>query len=155
MAIITREEASEVYIIPPHSRSENRIDVNRPTIGVDLSGYKVFTAHSDPNRNEIRQTIAKVARFMTYDNQCQHKRWIIMGDFNTANIPDPPRFPGCFAEKVAPRQMTHPNKKRPGTGTIIDYAIFGGPNSFKGTLQANTKTGDGSSDHWPVEILPK
>nr|QDF82161.1 cytolethal distending toxin B [Scaptomyza nr. nigrita KIV-2019]QDF82162.1 cytolethal distending toxin B [Scaptomyza flava]QDH44045.1 cytolethal distending toxin B [synthetic construct] len=153
MAIITRERASKVYIIPAHSRDPYRIDVNRPTIGVKLSGYTVFTAHSDPNKNEIVDTIGKVARFMASENQCQQTKWILMGDFNEEPAVVNRRLPqasnGCVISIVSPAAAT-----RQASGKIIDYGVYGGPPSTAGSLQATTRTGEGNSDHWPVQIMP-
>nr|QDF82163.1 cytolethal distending toxin B [Drosophila primaeva] len=151
LAIISRQEAQDVYVIPPHSSDWLRLDVNRPIIGINYSGSIVFTTHTDPNRatNEIDATIAFVARFMTTPNQVQ-KLWILMGDFNalpeSIHLPQVPQQ--YFINSVYPLDVTRPNRSLRG-GTVIDYAICGGP--IYATFRADTIIG-GSSDHFPVAI---
>lgn len=133
----------------PHSEHINRVDVNRPILGIRIPGYFVFSAHADPIKrsNEINASISKVSAFMA--NKCPNYKWILMGDFNAApnQIIVPPPFRDCSIAIVAPTVAT-----KPTTNRIIDYGVYGGPNDQGRSLQATTHQDLLGSDHRPVKI---
>ncbi|KAM8718030.1 hypothetical protein ACLKA7_004696 [Drosophila subpalustris] len=53
MAIISKTRAERVYVFPPDSDDVNRVDVNRPILGIRIPGYLVFSAHTDPRPHQI------------------------------------------------------------------------------------------------------
>jgi len=157
MAIISNERAKEVLFFLPHSNYPDRVDTNRPLLGIRLNNYVVLSAHSDPkpSRSEINLSVQKVAHFM--DSECHQTRWILMGDTNLE--PDFVHVPRdtqtCFYSKVIPNTVTKPPTDRSGgPGRIIDYGIYGGPLNWQGHLAAQTQLDRFGSDHFPVIIGP-
>lgn len=148
MAIISTVRAQKVYVFAPHSRNPNRVDVNRPILGISIPGYMVFSVHTDPlASNEIDITIEIIYTYMK--NYCRLERWILMGDFNAQpnEIRVPSASDGCYLQLVYPTQPTKPQR-----GRIIDYAICGGPISWNTHIQAVTEPNLLGSDHFPVII---
>lgn len=148
MAIISTVRAQKVYVFAPHSRDANRVDVNRPILGISIPGYMVFSVHTDPlASNEINETITIINTYMS--NDCRLERWILMGDFNAQpnEISVPSASTGCYLQLVYPAQPTKPQR-----GRVIDYAICGGPISWNTNIQAVTQPNLLGSDHFPVII---
>lgn len=164
MAIISRQRAGEIVIIPPEVRhsstnaaAENyqpRTFINRPVIGIRIANSVFCNIHPEPNRtsNEAPELINIIQQYMW--NFFPDQTWMVLGDFNRR--PDQLRShltqanAGRFIDIIHSGQMTRSSGE-------LDYGIVGGPvihrTAFSGIVaQLLQMQVANPSDHKPVRF---
>ncbi|AWX15899.1 cytolethal distending toxin subunit CdtB [Mergibacter septicus] len=147
LAIVSRQQAEEVIVIPPPTT------VSRPIIGIRIGNDAFFTTHAIANRGSDSPAIVNAV--FEYFNQHPTQRdtnWIIAGDFN--------RSPARLQSTLEPGVQRHvailaPTAPTQQSGGVLDYAVVGNSNNFLGTaLLASLLFGQVRSqllsDHRPV-----
>lgn len=147
LAIVSRQQAEEVIVIPPPTT------VSRPIIGIRIGNDAFFTTHALANQGSDSPAIVNAV--FEYFNQHQSQRntnWIIAGDFN--------RSPTRLQSTLEPGIQRHieilaPTAPTQQSGGTLDYAVVGNSGTFSGTaLLASLLFGQVRSqllsDHRPV-----
>ncbi|MFC0309194.1 cytolethal distending toxin subunit B family protein [Gallibacterium trehalosifermentans] len=150
LAIVSRQRADEVIIIPPPTV------VSRPIIGIRIGNDAFFSVHALANRGVDSTAIVR-AVFDYFNNRPEQRgvNWLIVGDFNRT-----PANLQSSLESSEPGVARHVNIIAPTTptqqsGGTLDYGIVGNSLSFSGTaLIASILFGQIRSqllsDHRPV-----
>ncbi|XP_055906676.1 cytolethal distending toxin subunit B-like [Eupeodes corollae] len=132
MAIVSRERATEVFLLPPETRRnsrnkkeaecDERLFINRPTLGIRIGNAYFFTLHTEPTlQNEADLILNEINRFM---NQVHPQAtWILMGDFNRA--PNTVLGLTQLGSSMKPEIISSIKKTR--GDNVYDYGIVGGP----------------------------
>lgn len=128
LAIVSRQRADEVIVLPPPTV------VSRPIIGIRIGNDAFFSVHALANRG-IDSTAIVRAVFDHFNNNPEQRgvNWMIVGDFN--------RVPSTLQralETAEPAVARHINIIAPTTptqqsGGTLDYGIVGNSLSFTGT----------------------
>ncbi len=165
VAIVTRERANEVVILPPPAR----YDSARPILGVRIGADYYFTVHASANAGSDAGAI--VNRIYEYFARSGNTRsqWMIMGDFNRPPFIPRPSRPNVLGlstllENNYPRaflsiRVVSQDQATQASGGILDYAVIG---QYQGGIRlarhapANLFVpclrGQIASDHSPVRF---
>ncbi|ECF2367670.1 TPA: cytolethal distending toxin subunit B family protein [Salmonella enterica] len=149
LAIVSRQRADEIIVLPPPTTA------SRPIIGIRIGGDAFFTAHALANRGvDSPAIINSVFDFFRNSQRpdIQATNWMIAGDFNREpdilrrSIETPTRNNTAVLSPSAPTQRS---------GGTLDYAVVGNAIAFTTPpLRAGLLFGERvtqiSSDHYPV-----
>lgn len=150
LAIVSRQRADEVFVIPPPTV------VSRPIIGIRIGQDAFFNAHALANRGVDSTAIVRsVFDFFNQRAALRHTNWLIMGDFNRS-----PSQLQTSLDSTEPGVARHiriiaPSAPTQQSGGTLDYAVAGNSFAFSSTaLIASILFGQIKSqllsDHRPV-----
>lgn len=151
LAIVSRRQADDVYVIPGPSVA------SRPALGIRLGQDAFFTVHALANQGSDAGGLVD-AVFNFFRNQTsptlQATNWMVAGDFNRA--PDRLRMQiEAPAERV---QVLDPGVPTQRSGGTLDYAVIGNAvGALPAGLEASNafnlqRSSQMASDHFPVGI---
>lgn len=134
MAIISRQRAGEIVLIPSEVRhtpidaaSENyqsRTFINRPVLGIRIANSVFFNIHPEPNRtrNEAPELINVIQNYM--ETYYPDQTWMVMGDFNRTPAQLRSDLPSANNGRFIDIMNSGQNTRSSGE---LDYSIVGGP----------------------------
>ncbi|BGI51821.1 MAG: cytolethal distending toxin S-CDT [Candidatus Hamiltonella defensa (Ceratovacuna japonica)] len=136
-AIITRQRADNIFILPPIYQNERRAYINRPVIGVRLENSVFLNVHGEPIRlrNETPQDIRIIQNYMARNHPSL--TWALLGDFNRtpaeldSDINRMPPPDHTFRQTVSSGEATHIDRNHPERSAELDYAVVGGPTNSR------------------------
>lgn len=164
MAIISRQRATEIIIIPSEVRHtpidaasdayQSRTFINRPVLGLLIANSVFFNIHPEPirTRNEAPILINVIQNYM--ENYYVDQTWIVMGDFNRTPAQLESNLPlvnnGRFIKIIKSGQNTRSSGE-------LDYGIVGGPAVHRSAViaivaQLLPMQTQNPSDHKPVRF---
>ncbi|MDA3969675.1 cytolethal distending toxin subunit B family protein [Helicobacter ibis] len=148
VAIVSRQRADEVFVIPPPTVA------SRPILGIRIGDSAFFNVHAlARGGNDAGALITAVD--MQMRNQANVRNWIIAGDFNR----EPNMITNLIDPELASRiTIVAQSSATQASGRVLDYAITG---SSRGTyvapplaailILAGLRT-HLASDHFPVNF---
>lgn len=124
LAIISRERAHEVIIVPPMASGDN----SRPTLGIRIVDDYFFSVHARAmTNNEAPQIIQFIDNYMTRAVQPNRPAatWIVMGDYNRTSEQLNASLETLIPPLTHPCEIASPNQATQQSNRTIDYAVMG------------------------------